>query len=545
MFHDSHGDGVKAVNLDAIKSEVRAAIINQKVNACPITMRHAWHMAGTFDKSNGTGGTNGATIRFAPESTDGANNGLHIIRDLLEPVKKRHPEISYADLYVLASAMAIEFAGGPQIPVRLGRGDDNDGRRCPANGRLPDATQGAAHLRDVFGRMGFNDQEIVALSGAHTLGSCHRVRSGFDGQWTSKPLAFDNEYFVNLITKQWRPREWEGPRQFQDESGKLMMLPTDLALIEDPGFRKYVEAYARDGALFNKDFAAAYGKLMALGCPAHVQPTTAPPQPSAQEEQNRLFRHFAMHGSVEPLKQQQGKADIHSVDPASGRSALHFSAFWGHVAMTKYLTGTLKLNVNATDFNGDTPLHDAAAHGHEEVCKILLEAGANPLRINRDGLDPLTTAREANYLPVAEILLKAVNSGSAPAASGAVGKGKLSTHVLDTANGCPAANLRIELFKVDPATGQMNLLMTARTNQDGRTDKPLYAPGTLIAGTFQLKFYVAEYFAARGNIPKEAAQNGQSFLTIVPVTFTVVNPDEGFHVPLVCSPWSYSTYRGS
>jgi hypothetical protein len=404
MFHDSHGDGVKAVNLDALKSEVRAAIINQKVNACPITMRHAWHMAGTFDKRDGTGGTNGATIRFAPESSDGANNGLHIIRDLLEPVKRRHPEVSYADLYVLASAMAIEFAGGPAIPVRLGRGDDADGRRCPANGRLPDATQGAAHLRDVFGRMGFSDQEIVALSGAHTLGSCHRVRSGFDGQWTSKPLAFDNEYFVNLITKQWRPREWEGPRQFQDESGKLMMLPTDLALIEDPGFRRYVEAYARDPALFNKDFAAAYGKLMALGCPAHVQPTTAPPKPSAQEEQNRLFRHYAMHGSVEPLKQQQGNADIHSVDPASGRSALHFAAFWGHIAMTKYLTGTLKLNVNATDFNGDTPLHDAAAHGHEEVCKILIAAGANPTQRNRDGMDAAYTARKAGYLTIAELI---------------------------------------------------------------------------------------------------------------------------------------------
>lgn len=404
MFHDSQGEGVKAVNLDALKSEVRAALINQKVNACPITMRHAWHMSGTFDKTNGTGGSNGATIRFPPESTDGANNGLHIIRDLLEPVKRRHPEITYADLYVLASGMAIEFCGGPQVPIRLGRSDEHDGRKCPNNGRLPDATQGAQHLRDVFGRMGFNDQEIVALSGGHTLGSCHRVRSGFDGQWTSKPLAFDNEYFTNLITKQWRPREWDGPRQFQDESGRLMMLPTDLALIEDASFRRYVEAYARDAQLFNKDFAAAYGKLLALGCPAHVQPSSAAPKPTAQEEENRLFRHFAMHGSVEPLKQQQGKADVHSCDPASGRTALHFCAFWGHIDMTKYLTSVLKLNVNATDFNGDTPLHDAASHGHEQVCKILVAAGANPTQKNREGLDAAAVARKAGYLQIAQIL---------------------------------------------------------------------------------------------------------------------------------------------
>ena len=61
-----------------------------------------------------------------------------------------------------------------------------------ANGRLPDAAQGAEHLRDVFHRMGFNDKEIVCLSGAHTLGRCHKTRSGFDGPWTTNPLQFDN-----------------------------------------------------------------------------------------------------------------------------------------------------------------------------------------------------------------------------------------------------------------------------------------------------------------------------------------------------------------
>ncbi len=60
-------------------------------------------------------------------------------------------------------------------------------------GFLPDASQGADHLRKVFYRMGFNDKEIVALSGAHTLGRCHEVRSGFDGPWTHAPLRFDNE----------------------------------------------------------------------------------------------------------------------------------------------------------------------------------------------------------------------------------------------------------------------------------------------------------------------------------------------------------------
>ncbi len=119
-----------------------------------------------------------------------------------------------ADLYGFAGVVAIEFLGGPRVPFNFGRTDDATGARCPANGRLPDALQGADHLRDLFGaRMGFSDQEIVALSGAHTLGRCHAVRSGFDGPWTTHPLRFDNEYFVNLLNRTWKPRKWTGPLQ--------------------------------------------------------------------------------------------------------------------------------------------------------------------------------------------------------------------------------------------------------------------------------------------------------------------------------------------
>jgi catalase (peroxidase I) len=170
------------VNMNALESDIRKATINQKANACPMMIRLAWHAAGTFDKSDGSGGTDGATMRFAPESTDDANAGLSIVRDLLKPVAKSHPNISVADIWCHAGAMAVEFAGGPKVPVSLGRTDSAGGAGdIPPNGRLPDAAQGAAHLRDVFGRQGFNDQEIVALSGAHTLGRCHMVRSGFDG----------------------------------------------------------------------------------------------------------------------------------------------------------------------------------------------------------------------------------------------------------------------------------------------------------------------------------------------------------------------------
>lgn len=105
-----------ALNLNAIRSEIRLALINQKANACPMAARVAWHAAGTYDASDGSGGTDGATMRFEPEKSDPANAGLSIIRDMLHPVRVNHPELSEADLWGLAGAMAVEFLGGPAIP---------------------------------------------------------------------------------------------------------------------------------------------------------------------------------------------------------------------------------------------------------------------------------------------------------------------------------------------------------------------------------------------------------------------------------------------
>jgi len=116
-------------------------------------------------------------MRFEMESNDGANAGLDIARDMLVNVKSHYPDMSISDIWALTGAAAIENSGGPKIPVGLGRTDQEDPNKCPPNGRLPDAAQGAQHLRDVFYRMGFDDKEIVALSGAHTLGRCHTVSS--------------------------------------------------------------------------------------------------------------------------------------------------------------------------------------------------------------------------------------------------------------------------------------------------------------------------------------------------------------------------------
>mmetsp|Transcript_23106 Transcript_23106/g.41723 ORF Transcript_23106/g.41723 Transcript_23106/m.41723 type:complete len:406 (-) Transcript_23106:198-1415(-) len=382
---------------NAVRAEVTTAIVNEKANACPMAVRLAWHAAGTFDKDDTTpknGGSDGATMRFEPESTDGANAGLGMMRDILEPVKAQFPNLSYADIWTLAGAQAVKFTGGPDVPFSYGRSDHPNGAACPVNGRLPDASQGASHLRDVFYRMGFDDKDIVTLSGAHTLGRCHKTRSGFDGPWTQNPLQFDNSYYTNLLDLEWAPREWDGPLQYADPSGKLMMLPTDLALISDEKFLPFVQAYASDQDLFFKDFSVAFAKLIALGCPAHAQPNTTTPLITTQDTvENAEFRDHAMHGSIEHMwvLSKNDAIDVNSTEPNSGRTAMHKAAFWGHVHVIKNLI-LLSGDVNCTDSGGDTPLHDAAKFGHTDVVEQLLAGGADKTILNRKGESPLAVA---------------------------------------------------------------------------------------------------------------------------------------------------------
>jgi len=117
--------------------------------------------------------------------------------------------------------------------------------------------------------------------------------------------------------------------------------------------------------------------------------------------------------------------------------------------------------------------------------------------------------------------------------------GSLTTHVLDLARGCPAADVRIELWRLDTSGGGRECLIIIRTNADGRTDEPLLAGVDFTAGGYELLFDVGEYFAGQGTA------EAPSFLGQVPVRFYVSDPAAHYHVPLLVTPWSYSTYRGS
>lgn len=256
----------------------------------PILVRLAWHDSGTYDKSisdfPNRGGANGS-IRFFPEIGHGANAGLVDALQLLKGVCDEFSEVGYADLLQLASATGIEVAGGPKIPLRYGRKDADKPEDCAPEGNLPagegspggegdprwpkGAKSAAQHLRDVFYRMGFNDQEIVALSGAHTLGRAKPDRSGLGKEktkytesspeagkkinpggssWTPQWLKFDNSYFTEVL---------------EGKDPELLVLETDNVLFQDEGFKPWALKYAKDEKAFFEDYAKAHVKLSELG----------------------------------------------------------------------------------------------------------------------------------------------------------------------------------------------------------------------------------------------------------------------------------------
>ena len=116
--------------------------------------------------------------------------------------------------------------------------------------------------------------------------------------------------------------------------------------------------------------------------------------------------------------------------------------------------------------------------------------------------------------------------------------GKLTTHVLDSTHGCPAQGMKIELWRL--ADNDRALLQSASTNADGRLDRPLLAEGSMKPGKYEIVFFVGDYFAS-----KKVALPDIRFLEQVPVRFGISDPNANYHVPLLCSPWAYSTYRGS
>jgi L-ascorbate peroxidase len=269
-------------------------------NCGPVFVRLAWHDSGTYDQSvsgewPAAGGAI-ASIRFAPEINHGANKGLEGAIKLLEPVKEANPEVSYADIYQMASARSIELAGGPKIDMKFGRVDAVSPEQCSPEGNLPDGnpcpegkfggpggttstacTTAQGHLRKVFYKMGLNDEAIVALSGAHTFGRAYKDRSGegaektkftdgskqllVDGteakykaggsSWVKNWLVFDNAYYQTI------PDESTDP--------ELLKLAADKIIFVDPAMKPFAEKFRDSQDAFFESYAKAHKQLSELG----------------------------------------------------------------------------------------------------------------------------------------------------------------------------------------------------------------------------------------------------------------------------------------
>jgi len=275
----------------------------------PIFIRLAWHSCGTYDAATNTGGSSmGATMRFSPESNDPENAGLDVARKALEPVRAKFPWLSFADLWILAGTVAIKEMGGPDVEFRMGR-KDHPGPESPiAIGRLPVPHAGlesgtdsekrlngwqnlTQSIRATFTRMGFTDQETVALvCGGHVFGRGHVHNAGYAGAWVEKPTEFSNEYASDLIGDEWRLVDGSnetdratipaavcpahGRRQYVSkpfDEHPQMMLPSDMIFLWDENYRVFTTKYAEDEGALKTDFGLAWKKLIELGCEKLLQ----------------------------------------------------------------------------------------------------------------------------------------------------------------------------------------------------------------------------------------------------------------------------------
>ncbi|MFT6624220.1 MAG: catalase-peroxidase [Cycloclasticus sp.] len=355
----NYAEAFNSVDLKALKKDIETTLTTSQDwwpadwgHYGGLMIRMAWHSAGTYRTVDGRGGSDGAQQRFEPLNSWPDNASLDKARRLLWPIKQKYGRnISWGDLMILAGNVSLESMGFETFGFAGGRSDDwepdlvywgpetvmlaND-KRYDKDGKLkkplgavqmgliyvnPEGPSGnhdplsaAADIRESFGRMAMNDEEIVALiAGGHTLGKAHgavkgecvgaepaaagieeqgfgwknkcgsgkgadAMTSGLEGAWTSTPTAWSMLYLDNLMRFEWvKTKSPAGATQWipTDESAAQLvpdahikgkrhapiMFTTDLALKEDPGFRKISERFLKNPKEFDLAFAKAWFKL--------------------------------------------------------------------------------------------------------------------------------------------------------------------------------------------------------------------------------------------------------------------------------------------
>jgi adenylate cyclase len=203
-------------------------------------LRLAFHDAMSFDPETGEGGPDGS-LHFPEELARPEHAGLGRGIEVLAKLKARFAQVSWADLIVLAGAVAVRKCDGPEVPVHMGRKDAAAPGRV---GYVPREDEDLAVLKRAFAVRGLGLRDFVALQGAHTLGKVRGV------PFTEDLLTFSNSYYHRLLG--------------DTPNDKLALLASDRAMLSDPECRALVEEYARDQAAFFRDFVRAYTKLTAV-----------------------------------------------------------------------------------------------------------------------------------------------------------------------------------------------------------------------------------------------------------------------------------------
>lgn len=218
----------------------------------------AWQCASTFRLTDYSGGCNGAKIRFSPMKDWPVNAGVDKVIAALEPIKKSFPNLSTADLIVLAGEVALEDAGLDDVDFVGGRVDAADGSGVEHLAPRTYYKTALIAVRDNMKVAGLSKYDAVALAGRPRSPAQQKLL-GFKGSYTNDPSKFSNLYFKLLLSEKWTK---VSEKEYKAEGKDIYMLDTDLALLEDPELKAVVSVYAANKYVFKQAFTAAWEKFM-------------------------------------------------------------------------------------------------------------------------------------------------------------------------------------------------------------------------------------------------------------------------------------------
>jgi catalase/peroxidase HPI len=265
-------------DFDAVKTEIKSAITKASAAIAPDTAdgqayygamftRLAWQCSSTFRVTDYLGGCNGARIRLSPQKDWAVNQDLDLVLKVLEPIKgKFGAKLSWADLIVLAGQTALEQAGAPKMVFCPGRSDAADGDLGSEylKPREWNFNESVTALRQSQLLLDLTDREMVALQ-ARLRSSVLQNNTGYK-VWTDKLNVLSNQYFKVLLND---TNVWEAytnpdsmKKQYRAQGKDIYMLPSDIALLQDPSYMTIAEDFASDDSMFRREFATAWTKVV-------------------------------------------------------------------------------------------------------------------------------------------------------------------------------------------------------------------------------------------------------------------------------------------